>query len=250
MAVTRPYRRTCRSFTNGTYGEGGRSGYIEHPKYAKAPEHYIRAFSLLLKDMQTLFDYIEPADKNLCCYSYRVHELLLRACIEVEANCKAVMVENGYTKSGEMNMKDYKKINVSHRLSSYEVKMPFWQGACNVRRPFSKWAAGDGLPWYQAYNATKHDRHESFDFATFEHMIDAMSGLIILLSSQFYTCDFGPGEACLVVSEPGDGMESSIGGYFRIRYPADWPMDQRYDFNWQKVQLEPDPFQEFDYTKV
>jgi len=81
-------------------------------------------------------------------------------------------------------------------------------------------------------------------------MIDAMSGLIILLSSQFYTCDFGPGEACLVVSEPGDGMESSIGGYFRIRYPADWPMDQRYDFNWQKMQMEPDPFQEFDYTKA
>jgi hypothetical protein len=34
-------------------------------------------------------DYVEPADQNLNTYSFRIHELLMRACIEVEANCKA-----------------------------------------------------------------------------------------------------------------------------------------------------------------
>jgi len=250
MAVTKPYRRICRQFINGSYAEGGRSQYIEHPKYAKSPEHYVRAFTLLLKDLQELFDYIEPADRNLSCYSYRVHELLLRTCVEVEANCKAILTENSYTKSGDMNMGDYKKINVSHRLSSYEVRMPFWYGTHSIRKPFSPWATGGGLPWYQAYNATKHDRHQSFDSATFEQMIDAMGGLIILLSSQFYTYDFGPGDSFLVLEGTRDGMESSIGGYFRIRYPTDWPTDQQYDFDWQKIQHEPDPFQEFDYSKV
>lgn len=248
MAVTKPYHRICRQFTNGTYAEGGRSQYIEHAKYAKSPEHYVRAFMLLLKDLQELFDYIEPADKNLSCYSYRVHELLLRACVEVEANCKAILTENGYTKKDDMNMADYKKINVSHRLSSYEVRMPFWHGTHGTRKPFSPWATGGGLPWYQAYNATKHDRHQSFDLATFEHMIDGMGGLVILLSSQFYGYDFGPGNNFITVEGSHDGMESSIGGYFRIRYPADWPTDQQYDFDWQKIKHEPDPFQEFDYS--
>lgn len=177
MAVTKPYRRICRQFTNGSYAEGGRSQYIEHPKYAKSPEHYVRAFTLLLKDMQELFDYIEPADANLSCYSFRIHELLLRACVEVEANCKAILTENGYTKSDDMDMADYKKINVSHRLSSYSIKMPYWHGALSIREPFSSWATGGSLPWYKAYNATKHDRHESFHLATFNQMIDAMVDL-------------------------------------------------------------------------
>jgi hypothetical protein len=250
MPVNRPYRRICRQFTDGSYADGGKSGYIEHPRYARSPEHYVRAFTLLLKDMQELFDYIEPADKNLSCFSYRVHALLLRTCVEVEANSKAILTENGYRKSGDMTMGDYKKINVSHRLASYKVKLPFWQGARSVRKPFSSWATGGSLPWYQAYNDTKHDRHDSFDSATFEQMTDAMAGLVILLSAQFYRNDFGPGDTLLAVGGPDDGMESSIGDYFRVRYPTDWPMDQQYDFDWQKLRHEVDPFQEFDYTKA
>lgn len=54
----------------------------------------MRAFLLVQKDLQELFDYVEPADKKLCCYSYRIHELLMRTCIEVKANCKAILSEN------------------------------------------------------------------------------------------------------------------------------------------------------------
>jgi hypothetical protein len=200
--------------------------------------------------MQKLFDYIEPADNNLSCYSYRVHELLLRACVEIEANCKAILTENGYTKSGDMTMDDYKKINVSHRLSSYEVKVPFWNGTQDIRKPFLSWATGGSLVWYQRYNTTKHDRHDSFHLATFEQMIDAMGGLITLLSAQFYDYDFSPGHVLLAVDGPRDGMESSIGDYFRVKYPNDWPPDQQYDFDWQKLEHDADPFQEFDYSKI
>jgi len=248
MPVNKPFHRICRQFTDGSYANGGKAQYITHPKYAKSPEHYVRAFELLLKDLQNVLDYVEPADRNLCCYSHRIHELLLRACIEVEANCKAILIENGYTKSGNMNMQDYKKINESHRLSSYELKMPFWHGTHGRRRPFSQWGSGGELPWYQAYNATKHDRHESFERATLEQMIDATGGLSVLISAQFYTYDFGPGATQLVLGDTRDGMESSIGGYFRIKYPDDWPETEQYDFDWQGVTLESDPFQNFQYS--
>ncbi len=165
MAVDRPYRRTCRQFADGKYAEGGRSGYIVHPMFANSPSHYVRAFLLLLKDLQELFDYVEPADKNLSCYSYRIHALLLRACVEVEANCKAILAENGYSKSSDMNMVDYKKINTTHRLSSYQVKVPYWNGSKEMRSPFSAWASGAALPWYQAYNITKHNRLAEFEEA-------------------------------------------------------------------------------------
>ena len=65
MPVDRPYRRTCRQFVDGHYTRGGRGQYIVHPRFAQSPEHYVRAFLILLKDVQELFDYVEPADKNL-----------------------------------------------------------------------------------------------------------------------------------------------------------------------------------------
>ena len=43
-------------------------------------------------------------------------------------------------------------------------------------------------------------------------------------------------------------MESGIGGYFRVRFPSNWPIELRYDFDWQKLKSEQDPFQQIDYS--
>lgn len=247
MGIAKPYRRTFRQFKDGIYFGNMMEAYLEHPKYAQSPAHYIRAYLILLKDMQELFDYVEPADDNLQCYSYRIHELLLRACVEIEANCKAILIENGYTKSGRMTMNDNKKIEASHRLSAYEIRMPFWRGAERKRCPFSAWQTSGTLPWYEAYNAAKHDRHNAFDKATLEHMTDAMSGLIILLSSQFFTCNYGACNWYHIGERIYDGMQPTTGHYFRIKYPHDWPVGERYDFWWPEIQNETDPFQNYPY---
>ncbi len=249
MSINRPYRRTCRPFTDGNYGGNGSWQYMMHPKYAQSPERYVRSFLLLLKDLQELFDYIEPADENLKCYSFRIHSLLLRTCVEIEANCKAILKENGYSIKN-MNMRDYKKINTTHRLSSYQVKVPYWNGVKDIRNPFSAWSTGSALPWYEAYNTTKHDRYAGFKEATFEHLIDAYCGLLVILSAQFERNDFAPRNTLLAIHGPKDGMESGIGDFFRVKFPDDWPMDLRYDFDWQQLKGEPDPFQTVDYSKI
>jgi hypothetical protein len=242
MAIDHPFRRNCRQFTNGSYSEGGKWQYVLHPKFAKSPAQYVRAFLLIQKDLQELLDYVEPSEKNLPCHSYRIHEILLRSCIEVEANCKAILVENGYKKSSShMTMNDYKKIDPSHRLSSYEISIPYWNGHGNVRKPFAEWSNGGALPWYQAYNNTKHDRHEKFAIATFERALDAICGLVAILSSQFITEDFGP-SARLLAIESADDFESAIGGFFRVRFPDDYPECDRYSFDWGKLKDEDDPF--------
>jgi hypothetical protein len=204
VSVNRPYRRTCRQFVDGRYTEGGRGQYMIHPKYAQSPGRFVRAFLLILKDLQELFDYVEPADKNLGTYSYRIHALLVRACVEVESNCKAILRENGFSlkqdKKGKdihWNMGDYKKINKTHHLSAYEVKAPHWSGEEATRTPFSAWSTGNLPPWYEAYNTTKHDRHTKFEEATFKSLIDACCGLLVLLSAQFGTNDFSPGPTFL-----------------------------------------------------
>jgi len=223
---------------------------VDHPLFAEAREHFIRAFLLVQKDLQTLFDYIEPSDQNLPCHSFRIHELLLRTCIEIEANCKAVLRENGYTASGDWNMRDYRKLNASHRLSSYEVRIPVWRGNKSQRQPFANWATGKALPWYTAYNATKHDRHESFDQATFQHLTDAVCGLVALLTAQFLHHEF-PGKAVTPVGDGRyDGFRMAIGGFFEVKMACDWPPEERYFFNWNELATLSDPFDQFDYSRV
>jgi len=248
LPIKKPYKRTARPFLEGGYSGNGGWSYIRDKNYAQSPEQYTRAFLLLQKDLFTLFDYIEPADKNLQTYSYRIHELLLRACIEIEANSAAILTENGYQKAGNWTMDDYKKINQSHRLSSFEVKLPIWNGVNSIRKPFINWANNGSLEWYQAYNKAKHNRHAQFELATFESLIDAVCGLVIILSAQFWTDSFSPGTDCLALeSGPGNGMEYGIGDYFQIKFPLDWPEEEKYDFKWQEIAQGSIPFQNYIY---
>jgi hypothetical protein len=138
MTIMKPFRRTCRQFVDGRYAPHGNDGFIDDPRFAKAPEQYVRAFLIIQKDLRELFDYVEPADQNEGCYSYRIHELLMRTCVEVEANCKAILGENGYMppRGKNWDRSDYKKLNATHRLSSFQVKFPVWHGRHAVRTPF------------------------------------------------------------------------------------------------------------------
>lgn len=248
MSIKKPYKRTVRQFTEGRIQEGGLWAYFYHSDYAEAPEHYVRAFLIILKDFINLLDYIEPADKNLPTYSFRIHELLLRVCIEIEANCVAILSENGYEKSGNWTMNDYKKINKSHKLSSYAVKLPVWKGNQNIRKPFENWKVNKSLLWWDGYNKSKHDRHTEFEKATFENLTEAICGLIVILSAQFQDNDFSPQDWGLSMGGINDGMESSIGGYFRVKYPSDWSEEEKYDFKFSELEeVEPNPIDIYNF---
>jgi hypothetical protein len=155
----------------------------------------------------------------------------------------------------ELEIEDYKKIENTHRLSSYSIRLPHWLGNKSIRTPFKNWIRGEHNPaWYVAYNKTKHNRHEHFHLANFENLVDSVCGLLVLLSSQFYTEEFSSGDRLLSMgSYNTDGMHSSIGDYFRIKFPDDWPTEERYGFShqdWQVLAKEPNPFQKIDYSKI
>jgi hypothetical protein len=254
--INRPFRRTARQFAHGDYRRaegstgGGNNAYISHRDFAKNPGNYVRAFRLLQDDLKRLFEYIEPSDINTHCFSFRIHEVLLRACIEIEANCKAILAENGYSKSADWNMGDYKKIEASHRLSAFQVKIPTWHGNSHIRKPFASWASGGSLPWYRAYNETKNDRSENFTSATLGCAVDAMCGLVVLLSAQFVNHDFDPTSSPWGRDPDSDSFWTAIGSYFTVRFPDDWPDDQRYDFSardWEHMKSAANPFQQYAY---
>jgi hypothetical protein len=153
---------------------------------------------------------------DLSTYSHRIQQLLMRSCVEIEANFTAILLDNEYRKATSgpnWNMGDYKLIDLSHRLSAYQVRIPGWKGAHGIRRPFEHWMSDHPLPWYQSYNKSKHNRHGNFHLATFDSMIDAFCGLNILLSAQFMGEEYGPRSKSLSIEgafytyEGDDGME-------------------------------------------
>jgi len=252
MTVKKPFRRTCRPFKNGKYF----GNYFYHEKYARDPQHYIRAYLLLQNDLENLFSYVEPADQNLKTYSHRIQQLLMRCCVEVEANLTAILSENNYTKRkmNDWTMADYKSVDFSHRLSSYKVRLPGWNGKENIYQPFEPWKNQEKLPWYDAYNKSKHDRHNNFSKAKFKALLASMCGLTALITAQFFDIDFKPGKIGLAIAFEGydsdDGMISAIGNMFRVGLPDDWLEEERYDFDWNELWSLDDPFDEFDYSSL
>ena len=220
---------------------------MRHPKFCTEPEHYIRAYEIIQKDLIEIFDYIEPDEANLGTYSFRIHELFMRACIEVEANFKAILNENGYAKPGNWNIVDYRKIETSHFLSLYEVKLPVWRSGTKILRPFRDWTMNGQPNWYQEYHATKHDRHTAFTKANFENLLNSITGLVVLLGAQFLEGCFASQASLLAVFGPNDGYEDAIGGYFKIKFPPSIPAAERYNFDWHTIEGQADPFANYPY---
>ncbi|MEJ2378555.1 MAG: hypothetical protein P8Y71_25295 [Pseudolabrys sp.] len=212
MSFAKPFHRNYRGIKPGPNSGYSRSAYIHDRDYAKNAEHYVRAIILIQDDLRSIFEYLEPSDECRAAYSYRIHALLMRTCIEIEANFKAILEENCFTPPPKrsLNMTDYRKVDATHHLSSYEVMLPIWNGTPPTLTPFESWkqlrglvspnGKGVSLPWYKAYNASKHDRQDKFKEANFENLVTAVAGLLVLISSQFHNEDFSAGSPALGLS--------------------------------------------------
>jgi hypothetical protein len=260
MSHPKPFHRNYRAIVRGPNSGYSDWAYIVDREYSESPEHYVRAFLLIQSDLQRLFEYVEPSDVNLATYSYRIHELLMRTCIEVGANFKAILSENIFNPrdrngiaipENRWSMNQYKIVNQTHHLSSYRIHVPIWEGANSVFQPFAQLGLPVGLSWYHAYNKSKHDRRTQFKEANLGNLVDAVAGLLVLLSSQFRTEDFST-EATLrsVATDRYYSSTPALGGFLHIEFPSDWSAEEKYEFDWSTLKTRPDRFDKIDYDNL
>lgn len=238
-------------------GYSGRA-FIEDPAYAENPAHYTRDLQLIIDDLKSIFEYVEPSDEGSSAFSYRIHALLMRTCIEIEANFRAILDANDFQlKAGNnLTIRDFRRIDVTHHLSSYEAVLPLWNGVPPTIRPFEPWRSHRGLavkngitlPWYQAYNASKHNRQQAFKQANLWTLIQAVSGLLIVVSSQFKDEAFDARSS--YISLESGPYQPSIGEVFLIKYPDDWDEGELYDFDWKELKLHAERFNKIDYNVI
>ena len=257
MGIPRPYYRIIRPFSRdfeeikGTaypYQKDWEEEFPGHPEYANDRQELWRAYKLVEKDLLRLFEYVEPTDNNIRTYSHRTYELLLRAATEFETNCKRILDGNGYRCSGNPNITDYFKINTSSRLGDYAVSLLVWYPK-KALKPFHDWNTGTHvLPWYQSYNLVKHDRNKNFQEASLENVLNAITGLYVILFSQFVFSSGLPSSLYDYRLSVNNTTISTAGDIFGVVPPDTWTEDELYDFDWEEIKDRPDPFCQFAFT--
>lgn len=177
---------------------------------------FATAYRILVEDLLTLCEYIDPCDANRSCFSHRTFELLLRACTELENLWKSYLLDKQHGgNENDWNVVDYAKIESQYAiaLSSVEVAFVHWSNGPGLSyfRPYDGWAnpsQSPRLPWYKAYNAVKHAREKNFAEASFENVIFAVGALHVALD-----CIFG-GDAFFPQPIPSILKQTRLGQAF------------------------------------
>jgi hypothetical protein len=150
------------------------------------------AVSTLVRRMSEVFHYIEPNDNNAHSYGHETRQLLIIAATEVESSLRAVLLANNYLafsdRSAErLNTRDYVKLMAPMRLMEWTVRLTIHPAFGSIT-PFATWDEANpttSLPWYDAYNAVKHDRENSFSRATLRNAVEAVAAAYVLVLAQF-----------------------------------------------------------------
>jgi hypothetical protein len=152
----------------------------------RAAEQQLR---LLVERFDELLLYIEPNRSGLKAYSHKTRELLILACAEVENSWKHYMRLAGATptRGSDFSTKDYVRLASPLFLADYRVSLrPY--GEVDSLRPFLGWDANAptrSLPWYDAYNKTKHDRTHHFGEATLQNCLSAVAANLVMYCVRF-----------------------------------------------------------------
>lgn len=175
--------------------------------------------------MRDVFRVVEPDDLNAASYGHRIREVLFLACTECEAAWKAVLRENRYYPKCRPIMTTHDYVKVVEPLGLKSWKLSFYSHPEYTTEPYVNWNASKptgSLAWYEAYNATKHNREHEFPQASLRNMIDAAAGLFVMIKAQFgaFRHELEQGlDEFKIVEEPAWPMGDL---YVRPEAPADW----------------------------
>lgn len=148
-----------------------------------------QALQLLIERLYDLFLYVEPTPQGLQSFGHKSRELLILAATEVENYWQRHARDAGMvaTRGRSLNTTDYVKLKQPLFLADYQVTLKPYASVAPIR-PFAAWEAQtptQSLPWYNAYNKTKHDRELHFHEASLERCLEAVCAAIVLFSVRF-----------------------------------------------------------------
>jgi hypothetical protein len=138
----------------------------------------------LVDQLERIFRVVHPTPANFQVFGHEIRNLLILASTEVEAHSKGILKANG---AESTSTNDYVKLLSAMKLDEYAIFLSLSPWLEPIK-PFGGWDCSSptkSLPWYDAYNAVKHDRESSFERATLINAIQAVCAIAVLLVAQF-----------------------------------------------------------------
>jgi len=136
-------------------------------------------FIAIDSDIENLSRYIEFTEANFATYSIELVRLLLSAASEIDVVAK-LLCEKLSPNTKVVDINDYRKVltNSLPKISGLKVLMPIYGLELT---PWSNWKDNKNPNWWQSYNNVKHQRSLHFSEANLKNVLNAVSGLYILL---------------------------------------------------------------------
>jgi len=169
-----------------------------YPRVHRGPEHppidvaartaTMRAARSLFSRLRGIFQVIEPVHAHDSVFGHELRQLLILACTEVESSWRAILAANGYPEgTGRWTTNDYVKLVGPMKLDHYTVTLATHPEYGEIT-PFDGWCANNptqSLPWYSAYNRTKHNREDDLHCASLLAVVLAMAAVHVMTVAQF-----------------------------------------------------------------
>ncbi len=149
----------------------------------KNKANYLNYFLLLERDLENIFKYIEPEESNMDTFSLENARLFLSICSEVDILFKKVLSDASLKDINQYRNKIRKKYGEKFWNQKVEIE----KYAISADSPWINFKDNKSPDWWKSYNNIKHDRLAKFDQATLKNIINAISGLFILVC--FYISD-------------------------------------------------------------
>lgn len=135
--------------------------------------------------LESMLRVVHPVAPNFAAFGHEFRNVLIIAATEVEAQWKGVLKANG--KNGK-NTSNYVLLADALKLREFSIRLPFYPWLDPIR-PFDSWYHSETptkkLPWYDDYQAVKHDRENEFARATLLNALKAVCGCAVMLFAQF-----------------------------------------------------------------
>jgi hypothetical protein len=144
----------------------------------------------LARNLENICQVAHPKGANLQAFGHEIRNLLILACTEAEAHWRGVLEANSVSPNNgrSFTTKDYVKLAEAMKLREYGAMFPYYPWL-PVIRPFERWGTTghptQELPWYESYNAVKHDREKEFEKATLLHAFHAVAACAVLIYAQY-----------------------------------------------------------------
>ncbi len=204
---------------------------IHHPNNIEISIKSLTQLATLKRMLTLIFSNIYPTTNNLATFGHTLKDLIILACIEIEAQLKGIYSEHKKNPKGRPYFNDYYELKKILNLDKYSVDLPLYPELPSFT-PFKNWTIpkkNSIVPeWYDAYNGIKHNNDNEFVKATLKNAISAVSALAVLLKAQY-----------------GDNIpywQEEIGNFFTVTNTIEWSFEEHLlppfqDKQWEAISI-------------